>query len=209
MRQKGEVTIVEEVAIIRQRFRFEGTWSRRGSEDVEAAWETAEDAVQWGRTRAPYVVVQTSSPAQAWSAGELDPKPAAYGAVLPRWPSQTETVGYRESEAATDYAGVVRIYEVPDVVWRSERFFALWHESGGPHWPSDSHFGSETFTTLYDAIDWGRRRSKVVTVHWNDHPTPYAAGEEQAEGQSLPTWPPWPEPSPPPSPPDVDHFTTY
>jgi hypothetical protein len=209
MAQKGEVTIVEEVAIIRQRFRFQATWSRRGGDYDEAEFETAEEAVKWGRVRAPFVMLRTRSSAQDWSAGERDPEREAYGAILPRWPSQTETVGQREPDALTEYQGVVRVYEAPELVWRSERFTALWHEAGGPHWPSDSHFGLERFTTLYDAIDWGRARAKVVTVHWNDHPTPYAAGEEQADGQALPTWPPWPEPTPLTPPPGGDHFTSY
>jgi hypothetical protein len=209
VQQKGEVTIVEERAIIRQRFRFEATWSRRGHEDDIQEWETAEEAVSWARNRAPCVIVQTSSPSQTWSAGERDPR--GDGPVLPRWPSQTETVGHREPDAVTDYGGVVRIYESQDLIFGSERYFALWHESGGPQWGSDSHFGTKTFNTLYDAIDWGRLRSKVVTVHWSMHPTPYAAGEEQADGQSLPTWPPWREPPEwLPNPGDgVDHFTTY
>lgn len=216
MAQKGEVTIVEEVAIIRQRFRFQATWSRRGGDYDEAEFETAEEAVKWGRVRAPFVTVRTrcdrqdwSSSMQDWSAGERDPEREAYGAVLPRWPSQTETLGQPEPDVLSDYQGVVRIYEAPDLLWGSERFTALWHEAGGPHWPSESHFGFERFTTLYDAIDWGRERAKVVTLHLHSHPEPYGAGEEQAEGQSLPPWPPWPEPTPPDGPPSVDHFTSY
>jgi hypothetical protein len=209
VQQKGEVTIVEERAIIRQRFRFEATWSRRGREDDIEEWETAEEAVSWARNRAPCVIVRTSSPSQTWSAGERDPR--GDGPVLPRWPSQTETVGHREPDAVTAYGGIVRIYESPNLVFGSDRYFALWHESGGPQWGSDKHFAADTFTTLYEAIDWGRLRSKVVTVHRDYHPTPYAAGEEQADGQSLPTWPPWPEPPERlPNPGDgVDHFTTY
>jgi len=87
MAQKGEVTIVEEVAIIRQRFRFQATWSRRGGECEEGEFEKAEEAVKWGRRRAPFVMVRTRSSAQDWSAGERDPEREAYGAVLPRWPS--------------------------------------------------------------------------------------------------------------------------
>lgn len=164
MEQQGEVTIVEEVAVIRQRLRFHGTWSRKGGDEIEAAWETAEDAVEWGRVRAPYVLVRTQSPSQEWSAGELDPEREAYGAVLPRWPSQTETAGQRQPNAASDYQGVVRIYEAPDLVWRSERFSALWHQAGGPHWPSDSHFGFQRFATLYDAIDSRREAGRWPVV---------------------------------------------
>ena len=108
----------------------------------------------------------------------------------------------------THYGGIVRIYEMQDLVFGAERFTALWHEAGGPHWPSESHFGLEKFTKLYDAVDWGRARAKVVTVHWHG-PEPYAAGEEQAKGQSLPIWPPFPEPTPPDAPPGGGHFTSY
>ena len=66
--------------------RFHGYWDS-GTEPGQMledgpGWDDAEEAIRWGRERAPKVVVRIGS--QHYSAGEEDPE----GEGVPRWESR-------------------------------------------------------------------------------------------------------------------------
>src|SRR5919204_3090395 len=118
------------IAVIRQEFeridpdrKFVATWSRQGTEVDGPGWESVEDAVAWGRSRAPYVLVRlrTEGALDAWtwtehiyappqwkeySAGEKAPARGEYAA----WPGGARGSSAPERPRHHQYGGVVRVF---------------------------------------------------------------------------------------------------
>ena len=90
--KRGVVYIAETIEI--DRFpgepRFTGHWAIADTQPAEfleegPGWDTPENAIEWGRARAPIVLIRTGeqSPQIYYSAGEIEPP----GETLPRWAS--------------------------------------------------------------------------------------------------------------------------
>src|SRR5438874_7998704 len=205
------VAYIEQVTgFIPRAFPIEGHWELPGLDHVAEdgpGWQTASEAVSWGRKRAPAVWLRVhrniyshryahadsilfclQAPVRddyvIYSAGE---DPVSQEAEVRRWPG---AAARREAEVLPDYGGDVYL-----VQWAPERdragfgFLARWErvrdgvqqvvEVAGPDW--DEGTGS--------AVAWARERAPYVLVCEGPPDFGYqSAGEREPPGLDLPRW---------------------
>jgi hypothetical protein len=187
--RRGTVRIREEVRAELPWHRFEGSWQPDADADPETfysedgpGWNDVEEAIRWGRRRAPIVYVRLGPGWTEWfNAGEEDDGGRD---PTPRWP------GSRRRRAANrhpDYGGVVYLGENFPSFMPARRFTATWEPE-----PDRRAVDQAEFEDVEAAIEWGRERSPVVLVaelpnSWSWVPVYEirSAGEEDPPGEPL------------------------
>jgi hypothetical protein len=93
MQRHGIVYIAEELsdAVVPGPTRFYGHWEaddRGGVLEQGPGWEDVEAAIEWGRARAPVVILRLgeAAPQTHYSAGEQDPEGLPPPGGIARWP---------------------------------------------------------------------------------------------------------------------------
>jgi hypothetical protein len=146
-------------------------------------WNDVEQAVAWGRQRAPIVYVRLGEGlSEIDNAGEKDD-----GRRNPteRWPGSRRQ---RARDVHPDYGGVVYINEQQPSLIPIGKFRAVWELDNGEVQEHDAGFDD-----VEAAVDWGRERASVVLVAelpsaWIGRVPTYeirSAGDEDLEGELV------------------------
>jgi hypothetical protein len=172
--------------------RFTGSWQPDPGADFEdfvsidgPGWQDIEEAIEWGRRRAPIVYVRFGHGRRdLYDAGEEDGYEEDDGAR--RWPGAPHE---REHDCHPDYRGAVFLGEEFPVYWPTSKYSAALVDS------ESGDRASATFSDLETAIDWGRERASIVLVaeapdSWSGDAAPayrlWSAGSEDPPDEVLP-----------------------
>lgn len=189
--------IIQRAERVEQLFPWEGHHEGK-SKEFEGRWRSVEEAVAWGRNRAPrvYVDVRTECldvPPGRYSAGE-DPGDPAEG--LPLWaevvsadtPAPAKVSGYGGSAWIREIEPSLLGEDIYDV--RCEREYV----SGAEWSPSAAEalvVLEKQGLSLEEGLRWARARARVVVVGFaDDYPRLYiwfSAGLEQPATEFLPS----------------------
>jgi hypothetical protein len=178
MKRSGRVEIRQQQTCYVQSPRYNAHWERR-AKYVEATFDELEEAIEWGRARAPRVHVNLRELPGAYVRYSLgDPRSSEKPWPRPLPPEPRRASGFGGQAYISDQA-----------FWVPEGFVAV-------HWDGSSEV--ETTHHGYDlerAIDWGRARADIVIVEappnsFSVPPAPkairYSAGNEDPPGEDLP-----------------------
>jgi hypothetical protein len=188
--KRGVIRVREEFTVTLPWHRYIAEWQlnpdgpRPFQREKGPGWNDVDEAVSWGRQRAPLVYVRLGEGWPDWySAGERTGRHAPK-----RWPGAPRR---RAGNRHRDYAGVVWIGEESPVLLPSGTWSALWLEDTGAGIEN-----RDDFADAEAAIDWARERAPVVLVAevphgagWRHGRPTYAirsAGELDPPGDPLP-----------------------
>jgi hypothetical protein len=185
----GIVLIEPDYGVEVKPFAIEGHWepSKQGAEFEEGpGWHSAEDAIAWGRKRAPVVllrlhesvssyrfvrvddlVVRLHAPVKSdyvlYSAGEMDKSQAESeedDEVRP-WPG---TSNVREADVVSDYGGVVWLvqWQNDQSRWPLNGYHCRWEVARNGHMVLAASRGPGWKGHLDEAVEWARERAPAL-----------------------------------------------
>jgi hypothetical protein len=182
---------MEEMRVELPWHRYTASWQLEPHEPGETfysedgpGWNEVEQAVTWGRRRAPVVYVRLGEGlSKIYNAGEEDD-----GGRNPteRWPRSRRR---RARDVHPDYGGVTYINEELPLLIPIRKFRAVWESDD-----DQMEVHEELFDDVEAAVDWGRDRAPVVLVAelpssgWSGRVPTYeirSAGDEDPEGAPV------------------------
>lgn len=208
----GIVYIESETWFSAREHAIAGHWDRGGSFVEGPGWDSAIDAISWGRRRAPEVYLRVHAVRHEYryvKAGELvvrlhapnnsgyriyDAGETAWDSVpgrvldanLVRWPGARDM---RDADVEVDYGGTVYLVQEPPEDWAGGAGYVARWERLNDGVPELAEVAGPTWDGDFDdVVAWGRERAPYVLIHHAFMHRYESAGELDLPGLEIPRY---------------------